>query len=263
MGLPYPMIAAPAPHRLSFLRFRRWMLSAAGTMVMVLSAFVLCGFVLARAAPAWWRTVLREDPATVRLAERAEQRLITAAHDTDNIPLHRQADGTWRSDKWQVEVKAAEVNAWLNVRLPKWLANQKDEFHWPPDVSDVQVEFHNDRITLGARVRAGERHQVLTATLAPKLDEHGSLYLPARSVNLGRLNIPASWVLSPIRSSAQTYIPPQIRDLPETDALFRAFDGREALVQRALVRLDDGRRIRILKIQPQNGRLLVTCQTER
>ena len=68
--------------------------------------------------------------------------------------LAEQADGVWRSDVWTFELSSAEVNAWLNVRLPKWLANQKDEFRWPADVSDVQVEFHNDLITLGARVRA-------------------------------------------------------------------------------------------------------------
>jgi hypothetical protein len=230
---------------------------------MLASALVLGGLVLSRAAPAWWRTVLREDPATILLAEGAERRLINAAHDDERIPLKLQPDGSWKSDTWFVEVRSAEVNAWLNVRLPMFLASQKDEFHWPADVSDVQVEFHEDRITIGARVRAGDRHQVLTATLAPQLDEQGRLFMPARSVNLGRLTIPAAWVLQPIRANAETYIPAQLRKLPETEVLFRAFEGDQALLQRALVRLEDGRRIRILKVEPRDGKLVVMCRTER
>jgi hypothetical protein len=244
-------------------RLRRALLSAAVGAVMLGSALLLMGLALTRAAPLWWRTVLREDPATITLAEGTERRLMNVAHDDEIIPLQRQADGSWRSPVWTIEVRSAEVNAWLNVRLPKWLANQKDEFHWPAEVSDIQVEFHDDRITIGARVRAGDRHQVLTATLAPRLDPQGRLYLPAQSVNLGRLNIPASWVLDPIRANAEAYIPTQLRRLPETELLFKAFEGEQALLQRALVRLNDGRRIRILSVQPRDGRLLVTCQTER
>ena len=227
------------------------------------SAGVLGALALTRAAPAWWRTVLREDPATVRLAEKTENAFINIAHDFDRFPLAESPDGVWRSDAFTLEVTAAEVNAWMNVRLPKWLANQKDEFHWPPELSDVQVEFHDDRITLGARVRAGERHQVLTATLRPRLEADGRLFLPAQSVNLGRLSIPASWVLDPIRDSAESYIPEQVRRLPETDLLFGAFGGEGPLLERAVVRLGDGRRVRVLKVQPRDGKLQILCQTER
>ena len=242
-------------------RLRRRVLAASVGGLFVCSIFLFSAWTLSRAAPTWWRTVQREDPGTIRLATIVENTVVNSAyHDWPVVTIE---EGLRRSEPWTLSVDATEVNAWLNVRLPKWLANQKEQFRWPQDVSDIQVEFHDDRITLGARVRAGDRHQVLTATLTPRLDEHGRLYLPARSVNLGRLNIPASWVLQPIRDNAEDYIPPQLRRLPETEALFRAFGGKEALVQRATVRLDDGRRIRILGITPRGGRLLITCQTER
>jgi uncharacterized protein YpmS len=238
-------------------------LSGAMAVVLAGSAGVLGALALTRAAPTWWRTVLREDPATVSLAQETETWAINLAHDSEKLPLTENPDGVWRSEVWRLELTSAEVNAWLNVRLPKWLANQKDQFRWPAEVSDVQVEFHDDRITLGARVRAGQRHQVLTATLMPRLETDGRLYLPAQSVNIGRLSIPANWVLEPVRANAESYIPSQLRRLPETELFFDAFGGAEPLLQKAMVRLGDGRRIRVLKVEPRNGRIQVFCQTER
>ena len=239
------------------------MLSGAMALVLSGSSLVLGALALTRSAPTWWRTVLREDPATVKLAESTEKWAMNLAHDSEQLPLSEQADGVWRSDVWTFELTSAEVNAWLNVRLPKWLANQRDEFRWPAELSDVQVEFHDQRITLGARVRAGERHQVLTATLRPRLEDDGRLYLPAQSVNIGRLSVPAAWVLQPVRANAESYIPRQIRKLPETELFFDAFGGGEPLMQKAVVRLGDGRRIRVLKVQPGDGKIQVVCQTER
>jgi hypothetical protein len=226
-----------------------------GVCVVVLGAMAMM-----RAAPLWWRTVLREDPATVALAERVEKSIINTAHaqwPTDGS----QAQG-YRSKPWTVEVNATEVNAWLNVRLPMWLANQKSKFKWPRNMSDVQVDFSPGRVTIGARVRAGDASHVLTATLSPELNETGQLFTPARWVNVGRLSIPAGWVLGTAQGSAKSYIPPELMRLPETARLFGAFEGEGPLMQRAVIKLGDDRRVRILRVQAREGRLLVTCRTE-
>jgi len=222
---------------------------------------VLIALALVRSAPRWWRTILSEDPATVDLAWRVESELMQRIND--HRPRPPIAPGQpWRSEPWMVTIDAAGANAWLNVRLPKWLANQQEKFHWPRNLSDLQVEFDADQITVGARVRSGDRHQVLTATLRPRLAEGGKLWLPASWVNLGRLAVPASWVLERAKSGAAEYVPQSLRKLEETQKLFRAFEGLEPITDRSLVRVQD-RYVRIVDIRAREGFLDVTFETVR
>jgi hypothetical protein len=229
-------------------RVRRWLLGAAFGLVAGCCLLLALGLALARADPSWWRTVQRDDPTFIDLGERVEKAVF------NRVACNRGQDA------WTVALKPEEANAWLNVRLPKWLANQKDDFHWPRDVSDIQVDFESGLVIIGAKVHAGGRDQVLTATLEPRLDDAGRLFLPARYVNLGRLSIPADWVLD--RAAADQYIPRDLQALPETDALINAFSKGDAVLQQALFRLGDGRRVRILSIAPEDGLLRVTCRTE-
>jgi hypothetical protein len=238
-------------------RMRRWLQAAAVSVVAAACLLVLMTGLLIRLAPSWWRTVRRDDPATIALGQQVENRI------TNHIYRNRasQTEGS-QSVPWTIEVKAPEANAWLNCRLPKWLANQKDEFHWPRDVSDVQVEFDRQRITVGARVKAGERSQVFTATLEPKLERDGRLYMTATWVNVGRLSVPAGWVLGHARRNADQFIPEEFLRLPETELLFRAFAGETAVRNNTVIELGDGRTVRILRIDPEAGKIRITCQTE-
>jgi hypothetical protein len=256
-----PPAATHHPHhrRLSR-RARRYLVTGSLAGVVGVCVLVLGSMAMMRAAPQWWRTVLREDPGTIALAERVEKSIINTAHT--QWPAEGSQAAGYRSKPWTVEVNAAEVNAWLNVRLPIWLANQKARFKWPRNMSDVQVDFSPGRVTIGARVRSGEGSHVLTATLAPELDEMGRLFTRARWVNVGRLSIPADWVLGTAQGSARSYIPPDLMRLPETAHLFEAFEGAGPLLNRAVIKLGDNRRVRILRVQAREGRLLVTCRTE-
>ncbi len=232
-------------------------------MILVLTACVgvLVAFALARSSPRWWRTILGEDPETIALAVNFENRLVNSIND--HKPKPPAVPGQpWRSEPWTIPIRAVEANAWLNVRLPKWIANQQEQFRWPRNMSDLQVEFSDRQITIGARVRSGDRHQVLTATLQPRLEVAGELWLPANWVNLGRLAIPASWVLERAKSGAAEYIPTDLRNLEQTQKLFRAFEGLEPIADRTLINVN-GQRFRIIQIIPKDGVLEVTCQTER
>lgn len=241
------------------LRIRRWAVRAVvlGTLGVTAAAMAILAQI--RAAPGWWRTVVREDPATIALGNRTENRIISLAHKS-RPP--EDSEGPWLSEPWTVEVRPDEANAWLNVKLPKWMANQKDEFRWPKDVSDVQVDFGEGEIRVGARVVSGPRAQVLTATIRPRLEEDGRLFTPASWVNVGRLPIPAGLVLDHAHRNAADFIPPEFLKLPETEALFRAFQGQDAILQRAVARLPDGRRVRILGFEITEGLLRITCRTE-
>ena len=90
----------------------------------------------------------------------------------------------------------------------------------------------------------------------------GANQLPILGVNLGRLAIPASWVLERAKSGTADYIPTDLRNLEQTQKLFRAFEGLEPIYESAAIQIG-GQRLRILKIVPKDGVLEVTCQTER
>ncbi len=243
-------------------RSRRLLAPVGAGLLVAVCVLVLLGLGLMRASPAWWRTVLREDPATIRLAKDVEARITNAIYEPHPI-VPSSARHAEPGTLWNIEVDAPSANAWLNVRLPMWLANQKEQFRWPRDMTDLQVDFREKRVTLGASVRAGDRVQVLTATIDPYVDDTGRLWLPASGVSLGRLDIPGPWVVRAVRAQAARYIPQRLRDLPETQMLFRAFQGEIALVNNAVFKLGDGRKVRVLDIQTRDGSLVITCRTER
>jgi hypothetical protein len=150
--------------------------------------------------------------------------------------------------------------------MPLWLSNSEDHFRWPREVEEVQVLFEEGAVTVGARVRSGAaapHGRVLTATVSPHMDPEGRVFAPAGRVNLGRVTMPAGWVLDHIRGAADRYFPADIRALPETETMLRAFEGQSALVERAVFKLGDGRRVRLLGFSVEDGILEVRCQTER
>jgi hypothetical protein len=241
-------------------RARRLVVGGAIGLVFAGCVVVLIALTLVRSTPSWWQTVLREDPNTVELAVTVEKNLINLINE--HRPFPGAAGEPWKSKPWSVSLTPADANAWLNVRLPKWLVNQQREFHWPRNLSDLQVDFAPDEITVGARVRSGDRYQVLTATLRPRIEGGGKVWLPASWVNLGRLSVPASWVLERARSGAADYVPPTLRNLEQTQRLFRAFEGREPITDRSIFSWD-GNFVRILDVQPEAGQVVITCQTVR
>jgi hypothetical protein len=235
-------------------RIRRVALASSLSLVAAACLTLLIAYGLVRSVPSWWRAVQRDHPTTIATGTRVENAVLNRLSKVRETP-----DGLV-SDPWTIALKPDEANAWLNARLPRWLANQNDEFRWPKDLNSLQVNFSPSRVTIGALVHTSGHDQVLTATLEPRLDSRGRLYLHARSISVGRLSFPATWVLDD--KTAGQYLPRDIRDLPETRALLHALSSGDAVVQQALFRLSDGRRVRILDISPEDGILRITCQTE-
>jgi hypothetical protein len=222
---------------------------------------LLVAFSMLRAAPAWWRSVDRLDHATIELAKQVENAVINRMSENRQAST-LDARGVNASELWSFDLTPAQANAWLNVRLPAWVDNRGETFTWPDEISELQVDFDDTGIRIGARVKAAGRHHVLSATLKPAIEPSGELWLPAKSVSLGRLEIPASWIADQAEATAAEYIPDHLRMLPETQGMFRAFAGQSPIVGSAIVRLDGERQVRILKIVPKGGVLRVICQTE-
>lgn len=251
---------------------RRWLKSLppgrlrlyAATAVIALVAggccAVLIAIELAQQAPAWWISRDWETPQAGHSAMQLENRLMTTIHQVRPVAEPAAEE----SATWTVPVSAADANAWLNARMPRWLPNQSDSFEWPKQIEELQVEFQDDTIRVGMKVRYAESSQFLSATLRPAIRESdGSLWMPASVVSIGRLPLPATWLLSGGSGEiAQEQIPEDLRELPELKSLASVFAGQVPAARTPVLRLADGRRVRLVSLTSRDGMLEVTCQTE-
>ncbi|MBK9188557.1 MAG: hypothetical protein IPM33_06320 [Phycisphaerales bacterium] len=237
---------------------RRWFV-VAGLVLSVTITLVLMGLMLTRGVPIWWRSVSSDDPRTRELGESLENgvvRQFSAVREPDPDSPH-----AWRSKPWAVSLHASDANAWVATRLPKWLANQERGVAWPGEISEVQIEFADEAVKVGMRVRVRGRDQVLSAEVVPEIRADGSLWMPATWVRVGRLPVPASWVLERAQEGGGL-LPRAVLELPETREMFDIFLGRRPVVHEAIIGVDDARRVRLLKIVPRDGRLELTARTE-
>jgi hypothetical protein len=241
-------------------RLRRWVIGSGALLAAVVTCAVAVAATLADQAPVWWRTVRGDDPGALARGIEVENRAGNLIYRIR--PADTAAPDRYQSEVWTVDLSVPEANAWLNARLPGWLASQWDESVWPSEMSEVQVEFREGLIAVGARITLGGRQRYFTATLAPEIRADGSLWLPARWVSVGRLAAPGDWVVDYAGRRRDQFVPEDLRHLPETAAMFRAFAGEAPMARDAVVTLGDGRIVRLLAMIPADGRLQLVCRTE-
>ncbi|MCA9298819.1 MAG: hypothetical protein KDA28_07120, partial [Phycisphaerales bacterium] len=128
---------------------RRWMIRIGLLTVATACVGALALAHLAREAPTWWRHVNPSDERTIRHADLVENRFVTVLYDERETDETFDVPDEWRSKPWGVERRATDANAWLNARLPRWLRNQEQDFLWPRELQQLQVDFDGDRIRIG------------------------------------------------------------------------------------------------------------------
>jgi hypothetical protein len=207
------------------------------------------------------------------------------------------ADGVWRSQPWSISISEVDASAWLAMRLPRWVKSRDGDAAWPPQVAQVRVAFTDDSIIAGAllggrggggdgrgggagggagRGRVGGEVQVLGVEFHPSIDSTGALRARASRVHVGRLPMPASWLASTLTRRAAEFVPKETLASPPAQAISAALlkeddrggepgtdSGGAVITRDAVIRLDDGRRVRVLGLTPRDGRLEVRFQTER
>ncbi len=297
------------PTPISLLPKVRWRNAAVGAGIAVVAALsvgVAAALWLSREPPAWWRPMPLDNPETRQAAVDLENGLTTLLSrggpkqpattpgvrttaptepaTPSSSPRQAQPSMTTtaaalaRADddppqRWKMGIKASDANAWLNLRLPKWLANQDGSFKWPEEVKELQVDFRDQRLYVGARLVSGGRERVVSARLAPEFHADGSLWMPAEWVMIGKIGVPAAWLLDDEGEigiadgdggggGVQEEVPDDLRDLPQTQGVLLAFAGHRAVMTNPVIKLGDGRRVRLLSLDAKDGRLIIECQTE-
>lgn len=254
---------------------------AAGFIIVILAtATVLIAVALSQDRPRWWTVVDAADPGVVSTAEAVENGIASAL--TQVRASGPGPGGTAAEARpWSVFITTEQANAWLNVRLKRWLTDQSEQgsidFNWPSELREVQVSFSPGLISIGARVMrpgasasAEARPQVLAATLRPALAADGSLWFTAEQVQVGRLPLPASWIIGRARRSAGSRAgdgrgepAAELAQQPQAQRLLGALTGEGPVSQRPTIKLADGRRVRLVALEPGEGRLVVRCVTEQ
>lgn len=193
---------------------------AAAIAAAVLVTLLLVGRSMLRAEPAWWE---RAAPAAGPVAaERLENHVVSDASGVR--PLTR--DGAELvSEPFTITIDEAEANAWLVTRLGEWLRSRgvAERFE------DVRVSFEPGEVRVGARIDGGRTAWASVPTPVREGDDplaHAAFYL-------GRVPVPRSVVLEAIQG-ART--PPPV------------------------VRIDEARSMRILKVEAGKGVLTVTAR---
>ncbi|MEM9065021.1 MAG: hypothetical protein AAGB51_05970 [Planctomycetota bacterium] len=241
---------------------------AAIGLVGAVSLGIVLAYLLSGSRPPWWPEINSADPDFVQTAERVHNGLASELHR--GRPGTVDERGVWVSEPWRMAVATPEANAWLAVEMRRWMEDRAEEKSaWLSDVRDVCVSFQEDRVLLGASMDTPEGSRYLWTTLEPQVDTWGSLWLRASTVHVGRLPMPAPWVLEGARSELKdgdgdsSFIPSSAAELPETQELIRTLLGERPMLETPMIRLIDGRRVRLLSIEARGGKVVFLCRTER
>lgn len=258
---------ASVPPRLKAPRLRTVVVILSIVIVVLGTLAVLAAWQMSMVGPHWWRALDADDEQTRSLGEAVEHTIAAEFHRVER-PGARLDDGNpdtpdpWHSEPWGIAIAAGEANAWLNTRLRPWLESQDDDFVWPADLAEIQVHFDNSTIHLGVRLERPGRDRVLSATVAPSIDTGGGLWMPATWAYVGRLPIPAGWVLDQSDRRLEELVAERVEEAATARAIAQALKGLEPAADQPTIRLGDGRQVRLLGLRAQRGRLELICRTE-
>ncbi len=247
--------------RLARVRGVRWVVAAGVVVVLLASGLGVFATILAGSAPTWWRSVNTAASATQELGvafENAVSNQLTRVRPAD---ASLQPGERWQSEPWGIAIEPKEVNAWLNARMPGWLESRGDLEQWPDELEQLQVDFDQGLIRVGLQVTTPKGSQIVTAHLRPRVDEQGAVWLPAERLDIGRLPLPASWVLPSAEGWASDAVPTEFGERADLSTIFGLLRGI-ASRNEPVVPLPDGRQVRLLDVRARDGRLELTCRTE-
>lgn len=204
-----------------------------GAIVVLLAGWAVLMVLLSRAgtAPAWWPGLDPTEPSVVAEAEKLERAF------ANQVSMVRAETGGQGAD-WKVRVGAASANAWLAVRLRAWVEGEGVD--WPAGVEQVRVGFDGERVSIGMRVEGGG---VVWARVTPEVRADGSVWLRAHGAWVGRQRVPWFWALDGMERELA-------RHAPEAAGTLRSvLAGDMPLMVEPVVRLPDGRRVRIVELR--------------
>lgn len=218
------------------------------TTAALAAALILRAWWVTAAYPGWWAESGRLPADAAERAEALERGITRAIHEP------RAPD-----EPWTVSLTEADANAWLAHRMLAWAANRGME--WESFFSDDRAEpprahFEDGRICIGVVVRTGWGRRVLVVSFAPKVSADSTdrpilLATDARFA-IGRFSLDHRDARRGIIENLPVRMSPEVQGM---------LDGVQPIVSPAVLDLDGSRRISLLDLRVEPGRLLITSMT--
>lgn len=221
---------------------------------------LLVGFSLARAAPSWWRQYTLDDKLRAR-ATSVENAAVSMLSKTRPTDPSLQPGDPWKSAPWSIAIRDDDASAWLTARLGNWLASDQGFKDWPEGLGRPQIKFENGQLRLGAMLRFEKGNRVLSAAIEPEFRDDGSLWLRTDWIHIGRLPLPAGPMLARAQSAIDQRMPGDLADNEHAVSLFKILRGDAPLAQHPVLRIDEGRAVRLLALRLLDGHIELDCQT--
>jgi hypothetical protein len=195
--------------------------------------------------PSWWATAgtLPSDAADRASAlERGGSRALSEPRDS--------------SEPWTISIAQQDANAWLAHRLKAWAENREIEV-FTTDVGEIQpprVQFEGGRVRVGVEVDG----RVVGLAAIPIIVNDG-LYLRQPRFFIGKVEFStgltarlAGLLAGRMGSTAAAEHRAFVRSMLE---------GTAPALESNAFRLDDGRMVRVVRVEVEGDRLLITCRT--
>ena len=155
-------------------------------------------------------------------------------------------------------MREEQVNAWLATRLAEWIAHEQD-IALPRSVRRPQVAFDADgvRVFMEVVLPDSDRPRVLTADIAPRVDEAG-LWLTVDRVSFGMIPMRGK-PIERIGRLIEQLAPEGSIDRPAMERAMDLLSGRTSVASD--ITLADGRHVEIIGLAFANGYVDVTSRT--
>jgi hypothetical protein len=217
-------------------------------VLLLLGLGALWLFVRISAAPSWWHPPDSSDVKVVEMGHGTEMDVIAAVHRIRPS----------QNPTWHYRLRNENMNAWLAVNLPKWFEHREGR-PWPENVSLPMVSARESGFNLGLKLPEQWGSRILAVRVLPNFEEDGRLRLTLDRVALGRVAVPgaaAEAMLGVVREAFR-------KDAEEgdLDRIAATLFGETTLSP--ILRLNDGRIVRLEAIELEDESVVFTCRTLR
>jgi len=221
---------------------RRFILLA---LVAAIVVTVLVLWRLSWIAPAWYAPPDPKNQRIIALADTVEYRLVEEA----------QKIRAPESDHWTLRVEDSQINAWLSARLPKWVAHEEG-LVWPAQLGTPQIRIQPEGISMALPIMQSGAARTVVARIRPEMFR-GALQLQVDRVALGRVSLPGEPLTNLLERL--TAAAPQLIDDPRTKSALDLLSQSRNIDP--ILKLEDGRHIRLIGFTLGDGRIDLSVQT--
>jgi len=217
-------------------------------VLILLGLFGLWLVVRISAEPSWWQPPDASDEAVVELGHGTEMDVIAAVHR-----IRTAVDPVWH-----YRLRNENMNAWLAVNLPRWFEHHEGR-PWPDNISLPLVSARTSGFNIGLKLPEQIGTKILAVRVLPTFEEDGRLRLHLDRVALGRVSVPGAAAEALLNLAREAFH--HDAEARDVDRIAAILFGEQTVSP--ILRLNDGRVVRLEAIELEDQSVVFTCRTLR